>query len=108
MKPFTFFASLVCFVSIAALCGCSKPEPPSEPVQYVSRNTQILNAPIVSQRAYERGVSVGERISKMQRNSREREAAIIEVHGMVSALERNGFRQSAQDFAKGVHAGLKK
>ena len=43
----------------------------------------------------------------MEPDSREREYALIEVHGVISALERNGFRQSARDFSKGVTDGLR-
>lgn len=58
---------------------------------------------IVSQKAYQRGRSVGKQICTFEENSREREKAIIEAHGMASALERNGYRQTAKDFKKGVH-----
>lgn len=61
---------------------------------------------VVSRKAYERGLAAGREILSKEAGSREREQALIEVHGMVTALERNGFRQSALDFSRGVETVL--
>lgn len=66
----------------------------------------VVNAPVVSHRAYERGLAEGKRIAKMDVDSRERERALIDIQGMASALERNGYKQSARDFVKGVNEAL--
>lgn len=76
---------------------------------YENGNTQtdITNeTKIISQKAYDRGVAAGKAICEKEPGSREREKAIIEVHSMISALERNGYKQSAADFSKGVQAAL--
>lgn len=97
---FTFLLSCTFLLS-----SCTKHEDEA-PVKELSKNQVILKSPVVSQKAYNRGLELGQRISRMERASRERESAVIKAHSMVAALERNGFKQSAQDFAKGVHAGM--
>lgn len=102
-------STVLSFAVVAALSiftSCSN-KTEDKPEVEVSRNAQILNSPVKSQKAYDRGLAVGQKIAGMEHASREREFAVIEAHRMVAALERNGFVQSAQDFAKGVHAGMK-
>lgn len=107
MKFKTVALSFISICLLGCFASCAEKEEKTNEIP-VSRNSVILNSPVVSQKAYDRGIAVGEKISKMERASRERESAVIEAHQMVAALERNGFKQSAQDFAKGVHAGMSK
>lgn len=65
-----------------------------------------LSQPVVSQKAYDRGYAEGCRIATLESRSREREYALIEITGVVAALRRNGFNQSAIDFSKGLQDGL--
>jgi len=62
---------------------------------------------ISSRQAYERGVAAGRYAASLTPDSPEREKALIEIHGMVSSLRRNGYSRSAHDFQKGVDYALK-
>ena len=64
------------------------------------------NYVISSQQAYERGVAAGRYAASLAPESPEREKALVEIHGMVSSLRRNGFVRSANDFQKGVEYAL--
>lgn len=75
------------------------------PVSTVFETPDFSN-PVVSQKAYDRGYAEGCRVASMTPGGRQREFALIELCGVVSALQRNGFRQSAIDFSKGVKAAL--
>lgn len=62
---------------------------------------------IVSRQAYDRGVAAGRYAASLTPESPEREKALIEIHGMVSSLRRNGYKNSAHAFQKGVDYALK-
>lgn len=62
---------------------------------------------IANRKAYERGLAVGNVIATLEDGSREREKALIDAHGMASALLRCGYRQSATDFSRGLNDALK-
>ena len=72
----------------------------------LSGETVFEDTEIKNQKSYNKGIEIGSRISSMEPESREREYALLEVHSLISALERNGFKQSATDFSKGVTVAL--
>ena len=106
MKQKTALFSIICIAACFLFTSCSQKKEDAPEVE-ITRNSIILNSPVKSQKAYDRGLELGKKISQMESASREREYAVIEAHRMVSSLERNGFKQTAQDFAKGIHAGMK-
>lgn len=70
-------------------------------------SSELVASPVKSQKAFDKGYSIGKHIAEMDNGSREKESALLEVYSIISGLERNGFRQSAIDFSKGVNAALK-
>lgn len=69
-------------------------------------NVGRVDNKISSQQAYDRGVAAGRYAASLKPDSPEREKALIEIHGMVSSLRRNGFSRSANVFQKGVDYAL--
>lgn len=102
-----FLRSIFPALLLALTVSCSESDSTPKTMQIADAET-LESAQIVSQKAYDRGYAVGRHISSMQMHSREREYALVEVHGMISALQRNGFKQTAIDFSKGVQDALNK
>ena len=67
--------------------------------------SSIKQKEIKSQKAYDKGYAEGRRIV-MMKDGYERENAIIEMHSLISSLERNGFPQTASDFSEGFKAAF--
>ncbi len=107
MKVILQFVIYSLLALLLSACSDSDASADSLPSPYAKATATEGNSPIVARKAYDRGFAKGREIASMAVDSREREQAIIDVHGMVSALERNGYRQSALDFSRGVEAGLK-
>lgn len=55
---------------------------------------------------FNRGVAVGRVIEQLPVGSREREKALIEAHGMATAMSDAGYPQSAARFEAGVRSAL--
>lgn len=111
MKKFSkSLLSIITLSFIITLISCSGENASNQfPEKVIEKNKVIENSDCVkSQKAYDRGFAEGRKIARMQPDSRERESAILELNGVVSALKRNGFHQSAKDFSKGVEAALAK
>lgn len=72
----------------------------------ISISGEDNSGPVVSRKAYNRGLAIGRQIDSLPHGSRQREHALIEVHATISALQRNGYPQTAADFSKGVTAAL--
>lgn len=104
MKRASYILILIITLSTFCLTACSGSTPSHiETAETTSEDTPYN---IVSQKAYERGYAAGCSIIEQAEGSMEREKALLEVHSIVSALERNGFRQSAKDFSYGVQVAL--
>lgn len=97
--------SLLCAVVSVSFLSCTGNKDCEVP-DTSDFETTAWSSPVVSQKAYERGYAAGKAIMLKEAGTKEREQAVIEIHAMVSALERNGYRQSAIDFSKGVQAAL--
>lgn len=100
-----YLSYIIVFLLIHLLTGCSSDAgASSDSVSALEVNQ--MDQPVVSQKAFDRGRAAGVRVVSFAPGSREREQALIETHGIVSALQRNGFSQSAADFSKGVYSVL--
>lgn len=99
----------VIFILSAVFVSCSCGDKPNEETAETKVTPDYYSDthPVMSQKAYNRGFEMGSEIALMNTGSKEKEHAMLEVHSIISALERNGFPQSAADFSKGVQAGLK-
>lgn len=56
-------------------------------------------------KAFDRGQAEARRINNIE-DEATRQRAIVELHGLVSALERNGFPVTAEEFSKGLNSVL--
>lgn len=104
MKNIYINIFLICVICLSSLSSCSDKK--EGEIEEPTTTTNIYDSEIIkSQKAYDRGFTEGRRIASMKEGY-EREKALIELHSLISSLERNGFPQTASDFSKGLKAAL--
>lgn len=99
-RLFLLALGFICIVTVAS-CSCSSESEESESV------IAEVHQNIVSQKAYNRGFQEGQRIARMVPDSHERTKALLDIQSLITALEKNGYMQTAIDFTHGVKDGLK-
>lgn len=60
-----------------------------------------------SQAVYDRGYKAGLKIRQFEKDSREREQALIAAHALITELADSGLTQSANDYRAGVLSALR-
>lgn len=101
MKKYCLYILSIGVLAILFITFCTKKNvSKDQPVTTLSHYETIK-----SQKAYDRGYAEGKRVA-MMKEGYEREKALIELHSLISSLERNGFPQTASDFSKGVQAAF--
>lgn len=89
---------ILTFVCILTITGCScSSDKEKESNAYTDETITASN------KAYVRGKTEGMRISNIEDEAL-RQRALNELQGLISALERNGYKQTASDFAEGLNS----
>ena len=97
----TLIVSFIALMLITTSCSKHKADTTYTSVEISPSDTVVIK----SQKAYNRGIAEGRRIAAMNEGY-DRQNAIFEMYALITALERNGFPQTASDFACGLQSVL--